>query len=225
MSAEAIGRFALPVLAVSVFFGLLAGYWSRRLQSTRPNRIRDGRGWYVFCVTFVTLPAVMLVLLGGTDGLVLVLVFWVTLSALALADIASMRAPFWVSGVLVASGLIFSALVSQAALIESAFTAALVFVVFQMIRRGYQRARERAGMGGGDPLAAAGLGAWLGAATPYALLLAALMALVVAYGRRSMNVPLAFVPFLAVAGFVAMSGLLILLGQPVGPATVLSQGH
>lgn len=225
MTVGAIIKFVVPILAVSAFFGLSAGCWSRRLYLSGGDESRAGKGWYLFCMMFVTLPALVLGWIGGADWLLVILAFWIILSALALSDIASMRAPFWVSGVLVFAGLGVSALVSKAVLVESSVAAIVTYIVFHLIKRGYLDARGKPGMGGGDPLAAAGLGAWLGAATPYALVIAAALALLFALVRRSMDAPVAFVPFLALAGFIIMTSVLILFDQPVGPGTAFSQGR
>ncbi|MDR3509250.1 MAG: prepilin peptidase [Caulobacteraceae bacterium] len=83
---------------------------------------------------------------------------------------------------------------------------ALSFIVLEVVRRGFLGLRGRAGLGLGDVKLVAALALWLGAATPWAVALAAIIGLISMALIRPADGRLAFGPALALVGWAVGMG-------------------
>ncbi|HZT88527.1 MAG TPA: prepilin peptidase [Stellaceae bacterium] len=133
---------------------------------------------------------------------------WVLLT-LALIDWREYLLPDPLTLPLAPLGLAVAWLSAPEDLVDRLIGAAAGFVAFVAIAALYRRGRGREGLGRGDAKLLGGLGAWVGASgLPSVILLASLLALAVAFGRRAFGDkitatdPLAFGPYLALAGWI-----------------------
>jgi leader peptidase (prepilin peptidase) / N-methyltransferase len=131
------------------------------------------------------------------------------LLALALIDWRDYLLPDGLTLPLLPAGLAVAWFAAPDALLDRLVGAAAGFLVFALVAAAYRRWRGRDGLGRGDAKLLAGLGGWVGASgLPSVILLASLLALAVAFGRRSFGErlsatdPLAFGPYLAAAGWI-----------------------
>ena len=135
------------------------------------------------------------------------LAFGWTLLLLALIDLRTMRLPDLLTMPLLAGGLLAGSALSPDRLPEHALGAAAGFASLAALALLYQRARGRAGLGGGDAKLFAAIGAWIGwTALPSALLFAGVAGLVHAAcrgrGRLRGSDRIPFGPALALGGWI-----------------------
>ncbi|KSB91799.1 hypothetical protein AS593_07185 [Caulobacter vibrioides] len=211
-----------PLLALGAAFGLLAGRlcaavgaratgagasggagvvgatWGGGLLSLHP--IGQVAGALVVVSALAVAPDVrgaLLALLG------------LTLLAASFVDAATMRLPDALTATVAAASTVLAWLGGRLA--EGAACALAALVVLLVLRAVLARRAGRQALGLGDVKLAAALALWLGAATPWFLVLAALGALVVILVRRPADGRLAFGPSLAlgawIVGLVSEAGL------------------
>lgn len=123
------------------------------------------------------------------------------LIAAAAADAASRRLPDAASGAAAVLGLGLALLRGPAALLAGLAAAALTGGVLLLLRRSFAARRGDPGLGLGDVKLAAALALWLGAATPWAMVLAGLAGLAQVRLIRPTDGRIAFGPALAVCGW------------------------
>lgn len=118
--------------------------------------------------------------------------------------------PLLVAGLAAAAGL------ERLTLADSAIGAIAGFAVLWLLARAYRAVRGRDGLGGGDPVLLAALGAWTGwQGLPAVLLWAALAGLAVVLGRAAAGRPMAAADRVPFGVFLALGGWLVwLLGPP-----------
>jgi leader peptidase (prepilin peptidase)/N-methyltransferase len=133
---------------------------------------------------------------------VLVCAIGLVLLASSVVDAKTQRLPDRLTVAVAALALGLDAVSSITQLVAGLIAAALVFVAFEAVRRGFLRLRGRPGLGFGDVKLATALALWLGLAIPWAMLLAASLGLVTILMLRPSNGRLAFGPSLAAAGWV-----------------------
>lgn len=158
-----------------------------------------GAGIGVWCV-FATA--------GAIEAMVGVLFGW-QLLLIALIDADEMWLPDRLTLPLLVSGLAAAAILPGVTLVNAAIGAALGFAVLWAVATVYRRLRSREGLGGGDPILFAALGAWVGwMGLPSVLLWACAAGLswvgACAIVRRALDrdQPLPFGPFLAFGGWL-----------------------
>jgi len=148
---------------------------------------------------------------GEIVGAVPLALFGWTLVALALLDARHHWLPDKLTLPLLVAGLIGAFVSPGPSLLDRAAGAMLGYVLLEGLRYAYCRARDREGLGGGDPKLLAAIGAWLGvAALPWIILLAGLLGLsLVALHRvrgrhlfRTDRLPLG--TLMAIAAIIAM---------------------
>lgn len=125
------------------------------------------------------------------------------LLALTLIDLRTSRLPDPLVAATAVGGLLLSALAGVERLLAGVVAAGTAFLILEALRRAFLRFRGRGGLGGGDVKLLAALGLWLGAMTPLALALAALLGLLQVTVLRPKDGRIAFGPALAFAGFAA----------------------
>ncbi len=131
------------------------------------------------------------------------------LCLLAIFDIRNGTLPLLLTLTLLGTGLLNAVLQARDYPLDAAIGAAVGFLALALLAVGYRFLRGKEGMGGGDILLAAGLGAWIGPyALPYTLLGAALLGItfiVIDDGmsgqqpRSDESIP--FGPWLAISGW------------------------
>lgn len=127
-----------------------------------------------------------------------------TLLALALIDARHLWLPDRLTLPLLATGLALAATGRGPPLTQAALTAAVAYLLLELLRHGFRRLRGREGLGGGDSKLFAALGAWLGAEPlVWTLLAASIAGLLWAAlrGRAALHRPLPLGTLLAVAGW------------------------
>lgn len=115
------------------------------------------------------------------------------LAILAWNDARRFRLPFAANCLLLALGLMVGHLVMGTDQADSLVGAGAGYLVLAGIAGLYRRIRGRQGIGGGDPILLAGIGAWMGwQDLPYIVLIAALTGLIIALfnqiARKRQNV-------------------------------------
>lgn len=132
------------------------------------------------------------------------------LLVLAIIDVRTRLLPDALTLPLLWAGLMLAWAGVGVRLDDAVVAAAAAWLLLRALDFGFEVWRGMPGMGGGDMKLAAALGAWLGWAPLPALLLAASVAGIVfamaGGGRRAWRAPLAFGPFLAMAGAVGLAG-------------------
>lgn len=112
------------------------------------------------------------------------LVFLAQLGALALSDAATFRLPLRINLAFLATGLLLGGAAFDTPLQDRAIGAAAGFLALSLVAWIYRILRKREGIGGGDPIMLAGLGAWFGwQLLPMTVLLASMLGVVVALVR------------------------------------------
>ena len=119
----------------------------------------------------------------------------------ALADARAQRLPDRLTLAAAVIGSVLAALRSPTDLLIGAGAAALTFLVFEALRRGFLAATGKPGLGFGDVKLAAALAAWLGLATPWAIAIASGLGLAAMAIRRPADGRLSFGPAIALAAF------------------------
>lgn len=147
---------------------------------------------------------------------VLATLCWVLLlGILAVQDAREFRLPLAANLAFVATGLGAGDLAFATALPDRLIGAGIGYAGLQAVALGYRVIRGRTGIGGGDPIMLAGLGAWLGW-QPLAMivLIAALigLALAMAVRLRSIGVPQQWQFYRLPLGTLLAVGALIMVG-------------
>jgi leader peptidase (prepilin peptidase) / N-methyltransferase len=168
--------------------------------------------WHLYVEIAATGLAVLSVLSGGSNGtIVLTVLFWWILLALAVTDLIWFRLPDLLTAALFAVGLAIGVLDPFRLPVDVVLAAAAGAGSFLVVRVVYARIRHREGLGLGDVKLMAGIGAWAGLlALPGLVLLAALLALagvlagsLIAGERMSKDQRLPFGAALAAATFLS----------------------
>lgn len=155
------------------------------------------------------LIALTAVLAAGTPvRAALLAVLGLVLLAASVVDARSRRLPDVLTAVVALLGLGLAAQRGEAALGLAA--GGVAFLLVEGVRRGFLILRKRPGLGFGDVKLIAALAVWLGLATPWAVVAAALLGLAAFVVVRPADGRLAFGPALAAAGFAV--GLIIEAG-------------
>lgn len=136
-------------------------------------------------------------------------IFGWQLLLIALVDADEMWLPDRLTLPLLLSGLAAAAILPGVTLVNAAIGAAVGFIVLWAVATVYRRLRSREGLGGGDPILFAALGAWVGWMGLPSVLLWACAAGLSWVGARALvrraldrDQPLPFGPFLAVGGWL-----------------------
>jgi leader peptidase (prepilin peptidase)/N-methyltransferase len=124
----------------------------------------------------------------------------VTLLAASCVDVATMRLPDALTAIVAAASAVLAWLGGRLA--EGAVCAIAALVLLLVLRTVLAGRAGRQALGLGDVKLTGGLALWLGAATPWFLVLAASGALVVMLMRRPVDGRLAFGPSLAFSAWV-----------------------
>jgi len=119
----------------------------------------------------------------------------------ALVDAKTQRLPDALTAAVALIGLILAAQRSMTDLAIGAVAAAITFVVFEAIRRGFLLSQGKPGLGFGDVKLAAALAIWLGITTPWAIAAASAVGLVAMAVVRPASGRLSFGPAIALAAF------------------------
>lgn len=159
-------------------------------------------------VVTALLSLLILMVFGPTAKTVVVLPFFWTLMAITLIDFDTQLIPDILSLPLLWAGLLvnlFGILVPLPdAVLGAVFGYLSLWTVFQL----YKLSTGKEGMGFGDFKLLAALGAWMGwHMLPLIILLSSVVGAVVGVGYlaiRKQNLPFAFGPYLAMAGFIAL---------------------
>lgn len=160
-----------------------------------------------------TLTAGILVLLAcamarDARGALGIGVLFAGLAYLALIDLRTMLIPLWPAVALVGAGLLFRA--SGDELLSGALAAAAAAALFWALSALYKAVRGREGLGSGDALMAACLGAWLPASSlAWSVAFGGLATLAFVlfaerFRRRDQGAPTPFAPGLALGAYVAV---------------------
>ncbi len=105
--------------------------------------------------------------------------------ALSLFDLEMLRLPHRLSALLALTGLASGVFEAAPAMTDRIWGGVAGFAALALIGWAYQRARGRAGLGGGDAPLLGGIGCWLGwQALPLCLLVASVSGLVLTLGLR-----------------------------------------
>lgn len=137
----------------------------------------------------------------------LLIVLGLTLVTLATVDWRIGRLPNLLVALVAAIGLALSALTSLTALATGVAAAAIALVIFQGLRMVTARTPRGPAMGLGDVKLICALALWLGALTPWMVVAAAILALVVGRIVRPPEGRLATGPMFAFAGWVIGAGV------------------
>jgi leader peptidase (prepilin peptidase)/N-methyltransferase len=129
-------------------------------------------------------------------------VLGLVLLASALTDARTRRLPDLLTLTIAALGLAAATLRGEAALITGLVASAAGFLILEGVRRGFLALRRRPGLGFGDVKLVAALALWLGAATPWAVALAAALGLAALLIARPADGRIAFGPALAAGAWV-----------------------
>jgi leader peptidase (prepilin peptidase)/N-methyltransferase len=122
------------------------------------------------------------------------------LLAAAIVDAKTQILPDALTAAAAALGLVLAALTSWSTALIGLAAGAVTFAALEGVRRGYLATRGRPGLGFGDVKLAGALALWLGLATPWAIVLAALLGIGWAAGTRRGGARFAFGPALAAGG-------------------------
>lgn len=145
------------------------------------------------------------------------LLFLCVLARLAAIDAICLAVPVRLTIALAGAGVIFAALTGGIELGAARLAVALLaWAGFRVLDAAFAKLRGRSGLGAGDALIAAAIGAWLGAlGLAWAVAIAGLatLAWAAATGRLRDKAPFAFAPGLAVGAFGALMGQLLLFGE------------
>lgn len=153
---------------------------------------------------------------AGPAALVTALLGW-HLLLIALVDGEHYWLPDRLTLPLLLAGFGAAAALDRLSLPDSAIGAAAGFGALWLLARGYRALRGREGLGGGDPVLLAALGAWTGwQGLPAVLLWAALAGLAVALARAATGRPMAADDRLPFGVFLALGGWLVWLFGPPG---------
>jgi leader peptidase (prepilin peptidase)/N-methyltransferase len=133
---------------------------------------------------------------------VLIAAIGLVLLASSVVDVRSLRLPDRLTAAVSIMAVVLDSVTSLSALGEGIVAAALTFGLFETVRRGFLHLRRRPGLGFGDVKLAAALALWLGVATPWAVLAAAVGALLAMFILRPKDGRLAFGPALAAGGWL-----------------------
>jgi len=200
-----------PMLALGSACGLLAGRLcgavAGRTAGARASAGAVGATWGGGLLSLHSIGQVagVLVVLSaltvapGVRGLLLALL-GLTLLTAALVDATTMRLPDALTATAAVAGAVLAWLGGRLA--EGAACAVVAGAVLLVLRAVLARRAGRQALGLGDVKLAAALALWLGAATPWFLVLAALGALAVIVVRRPADGRLAFGPCLALGAWV-----------------------
>lgn len=145
------------------------------------------------------------------------LAFLCVLARLALIDVVCLAVPVRLTVALAAAGIVFAALTGGLALGGfRVLVAILAWFGFRVLDAAFAKLRGRSGLGAGDALVAAAIGAWLGPlGLAWAVAIAGLATLAWAatMGRLQAETPFAFAPGLAVGAFGALMAQRIFVGE------------
>jgi leader peptidase (prepilin peptidase) / N-methyltransferase len=146
--------------------------------------------------------AVSAVAAASMGRAIVLVVLGFALLAASLVDAKTRRLPDLLTAMVAASALVLRGLQGTDAVLEGVAAAIIAFVLLEALRRGFLALRGQPGLGLGDVKLLAALALWLGVATPWALVLAAVLGLVIAVARPSADGRIAFGPCLAGAGWL-----------------------
>ena len=121
------------------------------------------------------------------------------LLASAAVDLKTRRLPDGLTALLAVSCSILA--FQHGVLLAGFLSGAVAFILLEAVRRGYQRVRGAAGIGFGDVKLVSALAIWLQETTPWAIVLASVLGLVLFAVRRPRDGRLAFGPAIALAAF------------------------
>jgi leader peptidase (prepilin peptidase) / N-methyltransferase len=145
------------------------------------------------------------------------LAFLCVLARLAVIDVTCLAIPVRLTMALAAAGIVFAALIGG--LVHGGIrlvVALLAWAGFRLLDAAFAKLRGRSGLGAGDALIAAAIGAWLGPfGLAWTLVIAGLATLgwAATTGRLRAAAPVAFAPGLAVGAFGALIGQQLLIGE------------
>lgn len=172
------------------------------------RRCGSAIGWTVIAAEAAALAIALWVLLALPERAWLPgLAYGWSLLLLSFIDLRSMLLPDRITLPLLAAGLIAGALLAPSRWSEHALGAVIGFLSLAALGLLYERARGRAGLGGGDAKLLAAIGAWIGwMGLPSALLIAGMVGLghaaVRGRGRLAGADRVPFGPALALGGWV-----------------------
>lgn len=152
-----------------------------------------------------------------TMEMALTALFGWQLLLIALIDADELWLPDFLTAPLLLSGLGAAALLTDRSVLNGFAGATIGFAVLYGVGAAYRRFRARAGLGGGDPILFAALGAWVGwIGLPSVLLWACAAALSWVAARAMAGRPLASGDPLPFGPFLAVGGWLTWLYGPIG---------
>lgn len=157
--------------------------------------------------------------LGSATALEMVLtaLFGWQLLLIALIDADELWLPDRLTAPLLLSGLGATALLADRTIFDAIIGATVGFLVLWGVGAAYRRIRGISGLGGGDPILFAALGAWVGwMGLPSVLLWACIAGLSWVAARRMAGRPLASTEPLPFGPFLAVGGWLTWLYGPIG---------
>lgn len=201
----------------------LVNIYAARYAEQRPRRTGGGAAHYLRPVSVPLLlssMAAFVVVAWQVEGVAAVLAIWwasALLLLLAWVDARTLVLPGPVCHALVWSGLLINSRELLVTVEHALWGAAGGYLFLWAPAQLYRIASRREGMGGGDFILCAGLGAWLGVgALPSLVLLASMSGILYGLGRQVIarvdwRRELAFGPHLALAGW-----LLMLWGDTLG---------
>jgi leader peptidase (prepilin peptidase)/N-methyltransferase len=131
----------------------------------------------------------------------LIVAMGLTLLASAVADAKTRRLPDSLTLAVAIFGLTLGALHSMETVWVGLATGAIAFVMLEFVRRGFIKLRGKEGLGFGDVKLISALAIWLGFATPWTIIVAALGALIASRFALGNDGKMAFGPAIAVASF------------------------
>lgn len=137
---------------------------------------------------------------------ILVAALGFVLLAASLVDSQSLRLPDVLTAGCLALSIILSAAHGWPSLAVGGVSALMAFAVLQVLRLGFERVAGEVGLGFGDVKLTAALAVWLGSATSWAILSAAVLGLVYVMARGKRRQAIAFGPFIASAGWLVGLG-------------------
>lgn len=153
----------------------------------------------------VIVPAALCIASPWRAGLVALI--GLTLLGQSALDIRALRLADAATAGLTLMALALAALSGWIGLVAGLAAGLVTFATLEGLRRGYLALRRQPGLGQGDVKLAAALAVWLGLATPWAVVGAAVLGLIGAVVLRPGSARFAFGPYLAASAWLTGLGL------------------
>ncbi|MFO1015792.1 MAG: A24 family peptidase [Caulobacteraceae bacterium] len=201
----------LAAVPIAQYATSAARRFSASLASVEPSahRLEPARPgiWVTAFVSAALLTAVWFAPSDAGSGAILV--FFGGLAYLAMTDMAALLIPIWPARLLILGGLAAQGLSGWPQVLVHALAAGGGWALFRGLEFAYLRWRGRLGLGSGDALIAAAIGAWLGPAglawSVCTGCAATLLVNLIAFGWSSTR-PMPLAPGLAIGAFAAFLG-------------------